>query len=422
MPPKRFLRVEFPEIAAKWSSLNEIPVDDVSPYSGAMRIWDCPKGHTWKALVYMLTEKSQGCSVCAGHQVAVGFNDLAFKNPEVAAEWDYEANYPLRPEQVTFGTHTPVQWKCLKYGHTWPAQIFSRTNAGNNCPFCGGKKILAGFNDYATLNPQLMAEWDYDKNEVDPTTIGGQSHTVAWWLCSEHGHSFDMSAKLRATKGTRCSYCSNYKVLTGFNDLASQHPQLMVEWDYSKNEVDPTKIISHHSKKVAWVCDKGHEWDTSPSQRVGSLTKCPECASPHNSLIEKSFREELQKRAFIKDIPNGDVKVSYPAAARGMLAIDIFGVLTSTDQLIAIEYDGAYWHGANSPGKDTIEKDAAKTAYLLEQGYVVVRIRQEPLDFLNIANPNLIQVSYKGTHKNTHISTTVNKIEQALSTLFSIQR
>ena len=85
-------------------------------------------------------------------------------NAELMAEWNWEQNTESDPNQLTYGSHKKVWWKCSK-GHAWQATIHDR-NSGRGCPFCAGKKILKGYNDLQTLNPNLANEWNYEKTMV----------------------------------------------------------------------------------------------------------------------------------------------------------------------------------------------------------------------------------------------------------------
>ena len=58
--------------------------------------------------------------------VQKGFNDLAAKAPDVAAQWHPTLNGNLTPEMVTPGSHRRVWWQC-PLGHTWKAFVYSRT-------------------------------------------------------------------------------------------------------------------------------------------------------------------------------------------------------------------------------------------------------------------------------------------------------
>ncbi|MGN7180780.1 zinc-ribbon domain-containing protein [Cytobacillus kochii] len=70
------------------------------------------------------------------------------------------------------------------------------------------------------------------------------------------------------------SYCANQKVLKGFNDLASQNPQLASEWHPLKNgDLKPTEVILNGDKKVWWLGKCGHEWEAIIYKRGN----CPIC-------------------------------------------------------------------------------------------------------------------------------------------------
>ena len=121
-----------------------------------------------------------------------GFNDLALvpedlKKPELTAQWDHERNGGLRPEDVTGMSQRSVWWtgRC---GHSWKAKISNRRN-GCGCPYCCGKKILEGFNDAQSRCPELMDEWDFEKNTFLPSEITAGSQKDIWWRCRK-GHSW----------------------------------------------------------------------------------------------------------------------------------------------------------------------------------------------------------------------------------------
>ena len=66
-----------------------------------------------------------------------GFNDLATKNPDLAAEWNTTRNGLLLPTQVTQKSGKVVWWLC-KHGHEWQAKVSNRAN-GSGCPYCSKK-------------------------------------------------------------------------------------------------------------------------------------------------------------------------------------------------------------------------------------------------------------------------------------------
>ena len=265
-----------PDVAAQWDpeKNGELRPQDIAGRTARKAWWRCPQGHSWQAAVSSRTE-GKGCPFCAGRKVMAGFNDLATADPGLAAQWNYEKNGTLRPEDVTMTSHREVWWigRC---GHRWKAKISNRSN-GTGCPYCCGKKVLPGFNDAKTRYPELVTEWDYNKNNILPEQITAGSQRKIWWKCLK-GHSWESKLTDRA-RGNGCPYCSNRKVLRGENDFASVHPELLPEWDYEKNQdIDPERITYQARKKVWWLCARGHSWKAEIFHRVNDGTACPVCA------------------------------------------------------------------------------------------------------------------------------------------------
>lgn len=71
------------------------------------------------------------------------------------------------------------------------------------------------------------------------------------------------------------------KFKKGINDLASQRPDLLLEWDYENNVgLSPYEITIGHSRPaVKWICSKcNHRWAATVANRVGHNSGCPECS------------------------------------------------------------------------------------------------------------------------------------------------
>jgi len=62
-------------------------------------------------------------------------------HPELASEWDYEKNNPLKPEDITYGSKKLVWWLCQK-GHSYESRPNSRTASNHGCPYCSGRRTL----------------------------------------------------------------------------------------------------------------------------------------------------------------------------------------------------------------------------------------------------------------------------------------
>ena len=218
-------------------------------------------------------------------------NSASSLNQSVLSEWDYEKNMGLEPGNFLANTHKKVWWTCHQCGGSWQASIANRNN-NRGCPYCTGHKLLKGLNDLATIAPDYLSEWDYEKNAINPSCITAHSAKEVWWKCKK-GHSYLARVSNRVDLKRDCPICANKMIIPGTNDLATLCPELLVEWDFSKNEIEPTEISPKSSKKVWWKCSIcGHNWLSSPNSRNGKKTNCPKCAE--NKKGETSKKQVLQ--------------------------------------------------------------------------------------------------------------------------------
>ena len=82
------LSVRRPELVPEWSEKNlPLTPDDVTYGSRKKVWWKCPKGHEYQASIASRSGFNKtGCPYCSGNRVLAGFNDLATRFPDVAAE------------------------------------------------------------------------------------------------------------------------------------------------------------------------------------------------------------------------------------------------------------------------------------------------------------------------------------------------
>ena len=354
--------------------------------------WICSKNHSWEASCNN-RNTGFGCPYCAGKKILKGYNDLASKNPILAEEWNYDKNSGLLPTMVSEFSHKKVWWICSK-GHEWESRIADRSS-GNGCPICAGQKIIKGINDLATTHPHLCLEWNYDKNvNMTPNETSKGSTKKVWWICKK-GHEWYVSPNARA-KGSGCPICSNRQVVLGYNDLATTHPNLCLEWNYKKNiDITPKDVTAGSEKKVWWVCKKGHEWHTSISCRVAG-TNCPHCQKErHTSLPEKSIFYYISKY-FENSVEN------YKPQYLKKMEFDIFIPTLN----VGIEYDGEQWH-------KNLQHDIQKNLICETNNIKLIRIREKncPVDNNEYNNITYIQLQDNST------SSLANSIQLILSIL-----
>ncbi len=112
--------------------------------------------------------------------LAPGVNDLATARPDLVAQWDASKNGNIAPSDVTVSSGKKVWWKC-ELGHEWRATVSSRTSQNSGCPYCGHRRVLPGFNDLATNNPELAGEWSAKRNgRLKPTDVMPGSNRIVW--------------------------------------------------------------------------------------------------------------------------------------------------------------------------------------------------------------------------------------------------
>lgn len=275
-----------PSLAEEWNyeRNKELTPSDVLPNSDKKVWWKCKNGHEWQAMIGN-RQKGQGCPYCSGRKVLKGYNDLQTVNPDLAQEWNYQKNGSLTPFNVTVGSNKKVWWKCCN-GHEWQALICHR-NKGSGCPFCASKKVLKDYNDLQTINPELTKEWNYQKNgSLTPSDVTVGSNKRVWWKCSM-GHEWQATICNR-NQGNKCPYCLSKKASTGINDLQTVNPTLSLEWNYEKNNgLTPSDVLPNSEKKVWWKCQKGHEWQAMIGDRNRG-NGCPYCS---NQKVLKGYND-----------------------------------------------------------------------------------------------------------------------------------
>lgn len=263
-----------PELYEIWSENNNSSIDmgAITKWQASTKyLWVCPAGHEYWATPRYISN-DQRCPYCAGKQVLEGFNDLACVEPDKAELYDKKRN-TLSPHEIMYGSSKRVAWKCSE-GHTWnqsPRQF--KLNSG--CPVCKKRIIVTGQNDLATTHPELALEYA-STNSIPANNIGSNTTMRADWVC-QVGHTW--SAVIRERVGGKgCPVCSNNLILPGVNDFATEHPELVGEWDFELNQKQPDEIASGSGQQAHWVCGLGHKW-TTPVFRRSNGRGCIYCAN-----------------------------------------------------------------------------------------------------------------------------------------------
>lgn len=346
------LATTHPGIVEQWHPTKNIEYTPQTVTSGTNKKvwWLGACGHDFKVSV---AEKirvgiSSGCPYCAGKMILLGFNDLASQCPEVAKEWSPENEGS--PDEISVKSVKVVKWLCPN-GHTFAVQVRARVQEGAKCSYCAGKRTLAGLNDVGSTHPHLKNEWHDEKNGETTIDMFSKTSTIkVWWQCNEHKDHVYLSSPQSRTDSraeSGCNICSNRVLQVGFNDFETMFPEATKQWHPTKNgDLLPSGIIQSYSKKVWWLCSKGHEWEVSPKHRVSknnnkiSISNCPTCQS--NTFASKAEKEIV---AILKIL--GEEVIANGRKLLKGAELDIY----LPNRGIAIEYNGLYWHSIDKNGQ-----------------------------------------------------------------------
>ncbi len=330
------LQSRSPELATEWSDKNTLKPTEVTLHSNKKVYWRCALGHDDYLMSVKQRSNRQGCPVCAQQsqtsfpEQAIYFylkqlfsdvtNRYIYDNHEIdifipsknlgieyngyfahkkkaekdAAKKDFFANIGITLLVVKEYKTDSEKLDADFYIHerTSYEQLTALINEILNYLGCKLNIIvdckrdaisiknqyiaLRKENSIATVRPDLIERWDYEKNgSITPEMITLGTGQRYYWKCKICGRSY----LAYATSIAEGSVCSNHRNLTKYagNDLESKHPELLKYWDYEKNDVLPSKIYGGGERVVYWKCEKGHSYTKSILKHIRG-EGCPICA------------------------------------------------------------------------------------------------------------------------------------------------
>ncbi len=189
--------------------------------------------------------------------------NLLDEYPDIAAQadgWD--------PRDVSPMTTKKKPWMCSK-SHRWEASVYTRTRKGTGCPYCAGFRAIPGENSLADLFPEIAKQAD----GWDPSTVMPKSNQEKAWIC-ELGHKWNADVRHRTRPNNNCPYCSGRRVTPGINDLATKFPEIAKQ----AHQWDPSTVTFGSGQTREWICNLGHTWTATISDRSSTGNGCPYCS------------------------------------------------------------------------------------------------------------------------------------------------
>lgn len=316
--------------------------------------------------------------------------------PLLDKEYDEENNIESKNE-ISSHSHKSVWWVCEQQ-HRWKQSPHGRSHLTPEgdvvytpCKICSRKQLLKRYNDLATICPNLANEFDKDKNSPETASdYLSRDSSFVWWKCSRN-HSWHASIRTRVIDRTGCPYCSNRKILAGFNDLATTDPEFASMWDINKNDISPTEITRRSRKKFWWICQEcGESFSATCDDIIRHQSKkCRECAM---KALESTVAKEM--KGYCAENLNGvlEYKILRNPITNMWLPYDIY----LPNKKVFIEIQGQQHYEFNTKFHKSIEDfeyrkniDKLKREYAEKNGYFVeIDIRKyntskKAIDYLN---------------------------------------
>lgn len=358
-------------ILEQWLEKENMPLTPENISYGSEKIikWECQQCHyKWERKLNLTTSGKRGCPKCAKNiqktktlETKIRKNgSFAEKFPELLQFWDTNKNN-ISPYKVTPKSNQKVWWICKECKESYFMSVGSKAN-GNGCPKCKSKNriktLIKKNGSLFDKAPFLEKEWLSEKNNnISIKDITPNSNKKYYWKCSTCNYEWQASASTRL-KGHGCPVCSGL-IATKSNNLAAVAPDLAKEWHPTKNgNLKPEDVKPYSDKKVWWICNRGHEWQASVSNRFQGRN-CKKCSSElRTSFPEQCFLYYLSKYFKV----DSRIKIND-------WEIDIY----LCDYSIAIEYDGiAYHNRLNLKNREIRKNDALKKA-----GIFLIRIKED---------------------------------------------
>lgn len=271
-----------PESLKHWDYDKNFPdtPQTVSKGSSAKRWWKCDRGHEWEQSPYSYKGHCILCRAEFGLKIYPKDGEsLGETHPSLQVFWSAENMFGMK--DITKNFSKKVVFCCPVCSHRWQEAPTFAYKRKNFCPGCASKMLstekpkpelsLSG------LYPTLALLWDTKKNYPHvPSDIKSTSKKEVWWRCRKN-HSFLSSpgkmvnAYKRNTSSEGCNTCKYELVAVPKpgKSFADVYPEKAKEWHPTKNgTITPFDINPGVSnKKFWWICELGHEQQTSPQIR-----------------------------------------------------------------------------------------------------------------------------------------------------------
>lgn len=227
--------------------------------------------------------------------------------PSITTWWDYEANYPFRPEQFSQGSQFKAHLTCPDCGmklYTIINSLVKFDEAGKlyikHEGRCRKYRAMTSKNNLVKRYPQVKKWWNYEANNGEiPEEYTTNSSAQMHFTCPDcRAKSFRRISDALSLNSEgipwlfKCPFCNDKKALAGYNSLADIKPELISEWS-PNNEKKINEVLPESYRRTLWICPTCHgEYSALIRDRELGDNSCPYCKnkkllSGYNSLLDK---------------------------------------------------------------------------------------------------------------------------------------
>lgn len=206
-----------------------------------------------------------GCGVCHGIQIVKGINDAGSLIPELATQYDptHHLNQDKTIHEIAPTSPHKRGWRC-ELNHSWIDAPVNRVIRGketgqyrlvNGCPYCGNRKLLAGFNDIATVSPKLAREFHLThplNKGLTPDQVIAGGRQIYGWKCERCEHEWEASINRRYNLHQDCGNCTESHSSKVEDDLREKLRPLLQEVNTLRPRV---KLPTTDGKAKTWRPD-----------------------------------------------------------------------------------------------------------------------------------------------------------------------
>lgn len=277
-------------------------------------------------------------------------------------------------------------WNCFVCGSEYTERPQVRCSLNTNCPYCAGSRVNQT-NSLFSLRPDIASQWHPTKNNsLTPHNVTLRSNKKVWWL-GECGHEWEAMIDKRTSRSQNCPYCSNVRVLVGYNDMWTTNPHLA---KHLLNRDDGYMYTQASDKILDWRCIECE--NVIKDKKIYDIYRnglsCPSCSDglPFTEKVVYNMLKQLEENFNWEKtfdwLPNKRYDFYVP------------------DKNIIIEVHGGqhYTNGFESLGGDTLKKvkenDKLKEEKAVENSinnYIIINASISDIDFIktNIENSAL---------------------------------